>query len=308
MALMKLLYIGVCKENLEKYHPAYLKGDFLEGPFTDDELVHLVQEKAINVFMVDVIHSPFTPSLLHRLKGWIKLINFSYQSIESLVDLKAAAQCGIMIKKLPVDIYCKEAAEFAIAQLLCACKGIISFDRSVKKGEWNQAVKTNISLQGKTLGVVGYGNIGREIVKRCESWGMDILVTRKHLDQPTSDPNATLVDLLTLVEKSNFVILALPIKEDTFQLINRFYIDKMQDNTILINISRGNIVDETAVCDALKAGKLHSYCTDVFSKEPVAKDHVLLKSGNTIFSPHIAWATDETLKKTYEIWFNQTYV
>jgi lactate dehydrogenase-like 2-hydroxyacid dehydrogenase len=308
MAIMKLLYIGVCKENLEKYYPSYIKGEFLKDTFTDAELVDIVILKNINVLMVDVFNSTFTTSLLQQLKGRIKLINFLYQSIDSLIDLKEAENCGIEVKKLPDDIYCNEVAEFAVAQLLCACKGTIQFDRSIKNGEWNQAINTNFSLRGKTLGVVGFGNIGKCIVKLCENWGMNILVTRKHMNKNQYVPNVTFVDFSNLIENSNYIIFALPLNTDTFQMFNENHMEKLNKNSIIVNISRGNVVDENAIYESLRLGRLYKYCTDVFSQEPINKDHVLLNSDKTILSPHVAWATEETMKKTYSVWFNQTAI
>ena len=308
MAIMKLLYIGVCKENLEKYYPSYIKGEFLKDTFTDAELVDIVILKNINVLMVDVFNSTFTTSLLQQLKGRIKLINFLYQSIDSLIDLKEAENCGIEVKKLPDDIYCNEVAEFAVAQLLCACKGTIQFDRSIKNGEWNQAINTNFSLRGKTLGVVGFGNIGKCIVKLCENWGMNILVTRKHMNKNQYVPNVTFVDFSNLIENSNYIIFALPLNTDTFQMFNENHMEKLNKNSIIVNISRGNVVDENAIYESLRLGRLYKYCTDVFSQEPINKDHVLLNSDKTILSPHVAWATEDTMKKTYSVWFNQTAI
>jgi len=308
MAIMKLLYIGVCKENLEKYYPSYIKGEFLKDTFTDAELVDIVILKNINVLMVDVFNSTFTTSLLQQLKGRIKLINFLYQSIDSLIDLKEAENCGIEVKKLPDDIYCNEVAEFAVAQLLCACKGTIQFDRSIKNGEWNQAINTNFSLHGKTLGVVGFGNIGKCIVKLCENWGMNILVTRKHMNKNQYVPNVTFVDFSNLIENSNYIIFALPLNTDTFQMFNENHMEKLNKNSIIVNISRGNVVDENAIYESLRLGRLYKYCTDVFSQEPINKDHVLLNSDKTILSPHVAWATEETMKKTYSVWFSQTAI
>lgn len=302
---MNVLYIGVCTENLEKHYPSYIKGIFLYGGFTDDQLVDTVKQHHINVLMVDVFHASFTLSLLNRLKHHIKLINFSYQSIDSLIDLQEAEHCGIEVKKLPDDIYCNEVAEFAITQLLCACKGTIQFHQSVKTGEWNQAINTNFTLRGNTLGVVGFGKIGKRIVELCENWGMNILVTRKQLGHDLSGTDVTLVDFETLMERSNFIILALPSTKDTFQMVDESSLQNLKSNSIIVNVSRGNIVDEVAVSAALETGKLHRYCTDVFSREPVSKGNELVRNDKTILSPHIAWATESSLKKTYDIWFSQ---
>jgi len=308
MAIMKLLYIGVCKENLEKYYPSYIRGEFLKDIYTEDELVAMVIRKNINVLMVDVFSTTFTVSLLQRLKGHIKLINCLYQSIDSLIDLKDADSCGIEVRKLPDDIYCNEVAEFAVTQLLCACKNTIQFNKSVKNGEWNQAVSTNLSIKGKTLGVVGFGNIGKCIIKLCENWGMNILVTRKHLNKCQYIPNVTFVDFSNLIENSNYIIFAVPLKKDTFQMFNKKHIEKLRRNSIIVNISRGNVVDENAVHEALRLGKLYKYCADVFSQEPINTDHMFINSNETILSPHVAWATEDTLKKSFAVWFNQTTI
>ena len=300
--------MGVCKENLEKYYPSYIKGEFLADTFTDAELVDVVIRKDINILMVDVFNSTFTASLLQQLKGRIKLINFSYQSIDSLIDLKEAGNCSIEVKKLPDDIYCHEVAEFAVAQLLCACKGTIPFDQSIKNGEWNQAINTNFSLQGKTLGVVGFGNIAKRIIRLCENWGMNVLVTRKHMIKNQYVPNVTFVDFPNLVENSNYIIFALPLNKNTFQMFNKSHMEKLKKNSIIVNISRGNVVDENAIYESLRSGRLYKYCTDVFSQEPITRDHVLLKSDKTILSPHVAWATEDTMKKTYSVWFDQTAI
>lgn len=303
-APVKLLYIGVCKENLAKYYPDYIRGDFLTGTFTESDLVDVVVQKHITMLMVDVFHFSFTKSLLNRLKDTIQLINFSYQSIDSLIDLKAAEELQIAVKKLPDDIYCNEVAEFAVSQLLAACKGTVRFDQSVKNGGWNQALNTNISLTGKTLGVVGFGYIGKRIVSLFENWGMSILVARKHPEKERSS-TVTFVDFTSLLEKSDFIIFALPITKDTFQMFNASHVPKLNKQSIMVNISRGDVVDEAAVNEALQSGRLYRYCTDVFSQEPVNGNHPFLQGHQTIVSPHVAWATQETLKKTYEIWFSQ---
>ena len=99
------LHIGVSKENLEKHHPSNLGGEFLKDSYTQDELVDAVVQHDIDVLMVDVFDAPFTDLLLRQLKGRIKLINFLYQSIESLIDQGEAARCGIEVRKLPENTW-----------------------------------------------------------------------------------------------------------------------------------------------------------------------------------------------------------
>ncbi len=308
MLITNLLYIGVCQENLERYYPSYPKGDFLEDTYTEDELVDVVIRRDINVLMVDVFGATFTGSLLQKLKGRIKLINCLYQSIDSLIDTKEAAFCGIEVRKLPDDVYCNEVAEFAVAQLLSACKGTIQFNESMKNGEWNQAVNTNFSVRGKTLGIVGFGHIGKRIVELFENWGMNIVVTRRRLNKQEYVPNVTFVDYSDLIEKSDYIIFAVPLNKDTFQMFNADHIERLKANSIMVNISRGNVVEEGAIYEALRLGKLYRYCSDVFSEEPINRDHVFVNSDRTILSPHVAWATEDTFKKAYGVWFNQTSI
>ncbi|WP_289022037.1 NAD(P)-dependent oxidoreductase [Desulfobacter postgatei] len=307
---MNLLYIGVCKGNLEIYFPDYIKGVFIDGDVTHETLVAVIKEHGINVLMVDVFDFFFTADLLKKIKDDVRLINFSYQSIDSLVDLDAARDFGIMVKKLPRDIYCKEVAEFALAQLLCACKGSLIFDRDMRTGEWNQAAHTNLSMTGKTLGIVGYGNIGRHVATLCKTWGMDILVTKKNLDTTIEhlDPHFRFVDLSTLMNQSDFIVLAVPLTMETRYMVNLDCLAKLKPGSIMVNVSRGDIVDEKAVEHALNSGILYKYCTDVFSKEPVEKGHYFVNNPNTLLSPHVAWATKMSLKKTYDIWFGQTQI
>jgi len=147
MDSMKLLYVGVSRENLKRFFPSYIRGEFLKDIYTENELVDVVIRQNINVLMVDVFGGKFTLSLLEKMKNRIKLINCLYQSIDSLVDLKDAEACGIKVRKLPDNIYCDEVAEFAITQLLCACKNTILFNNSMKGGNWDQAVNTNLSIE-----------------------------------------------------------------------------------------------------------------------------------------------------------------
>jgi lactate dehydrogenase-like 2-hydroxyacid dehydrogenase len=155
---------------------------------------------------------------------------------------------------------------------------------------------------------VGFGKIGKCIIKLCENWGMNIVVTRKHLNKKQDIPNVTFVDFSDLIENSHYIIFAVPLNKDTFQMFNTNHIEKLMKNPIIVNISRGNVVDEIAIYEALRLGKLHTYCTDVFPQEPINKDHMFLNSDKTILSPHVAWATEDTLKKTYGVWFDQTMI
>jgi phosphoglycerate dehydrogenase-like enzyme len=302
---MKLLYIGVCRENLEKFYPEYIAGEFREGHITREELVETIEKDGIDVLMVDVFNFVFDSALLEELRGRVRQINFLYQSVSSLIDCDKAAECDIKITKLPDDVYCNEVAEFALAQLLCASKGLVQFDQSVRQGQWDQALTTNLTLRGKTLGVVGFGNIGRRIVELCGCWGMEILVVKRDLARHPSIANVSWVGIDQLLQESDCVVLAVPLTEETRQMLDEKTIQRMKRHAILINVSRGDLVDEEAVIAALKDGHLGYYCAHVFRQEPLPIGDPLSTCEKTILSPHVAWCTGETLRRSFELWSKQ---
>jgi phosphoglycerate dehydrogenase-like enzyme len=302
---MKILYVGVCKDNLERYYPNYLAGDFIELPFTAEALVERVWRDRVEVLMVDVTPIAFSRSLLRQLRGQVKHINFLYQSISSLIDVEDASRCGIRVTKLPNDVYCNEVAEFAVAQMLCASKGILEFDRSMRRGQWNQAATVCRSLVGKTLGVIGYGHIGKRIVELCGNFGMSILATRRNLGIDVEASNVELVMLPTLLERSDFIVLALPLTRNTYHLLNAKNLDRVKDQAVIVNVSRGDLVDEKTVLAALESGRLGGYCADVFASEPLDKQHPFASTARTILTPHVAWMTEETLARSFQLWSSQ---
>lgn len=213
------------------------------------------------------------------------------------VDVAAARRRGIVVTNTP-DVLTETTADFAWALLMAAARRIVQADRYARSGQW-QTWKWDLlwghDVYGKTLGVVGFGRIGRAVARRAQGFGMRIL----YVDAVAADAaaerelRATRVDLDTLLRDSDFVTLHTLLSADTRHLIGEAALRKMKRTAILVNASRGPVVDEAALVRALTEGWIAAAGLDVFEDEP--KIHPgLLPLQNAVLAPHIASASRET--------------
>lgn len=172
-------------------------------------------------------------------------------------------------------------------------------------GRWDRYVPRN--LRGQTLGIVGYGSIGREIARQAQAFGLKVLAVKRDLRNlidnsfripDTGDPEAEIPDRIYPVEALNsflaecdYVVLATPLTPDTHHLIGERALNAMKEDALLINISRGDVIDENALIDALEKGKIGGAALDVFQKEPLPDDSPLWKMPNVTLSPHVSGFT-----------------
>ena len=215
----------------------------------------------------------------------------------NVVDCKATRARNIPVCNVPS--YSTEAvAQFTFALLLELCNQVGLHNQSVHAGEWENCPdfcywKTPLTeLNGKTLGIIGYGRIGRTVAKIATAMGMKVLTHSR-----TQHPCDAHVSLDELLANSDVVTLHCPLFPETQGIINADTIAKMRDGAILINTSRGPLIDEQAVADALACGKLRGAAVDVVSREPIPGDSPLLTAPNCIITPHIAWAPLETRQR-----------
>jgi len=210
------------------------------------------------------------------------------------VDIEAAKAKGIPVTNIP--IYGTAAVgQFAIALLLEICHHIGHHENTVKEGRWEKCIDwcywdyPLIELAGKTLGVIGLGRIGKTTARIAKALGMNILAN----DIVESDEGraiATYVTLDKLLAESDVVALHCPLFPSTQGIINKNTIAKMKDGVIFLNNSRGPLVVEQDLADALNSGKISAAGLDVASSEPIKGDNPLLKAKNCIITPHISWA------------------
>jgi len=219
----------------------------------------------------------------------------------NIVDIAAAAERGIPVTNVPT--YGTTAvAQFAIALLLELCHHIGDHSALVKQGEWAKNpdfcfwTTPLVELYGKTLGVIGYGRIGRATAKIAEALGMKVLAYDTY-----KTPGIEYTGLDELLAKSDVISLHNPLTQDSAGMINAETISKMKNGAMLINASRGQLVNEADLAEALRSGKLAGAAVDVVSAEPIRADNPLLTAPNCIITPHIAWAPKESRIRLMDI-------
>lgn len=215
----------------------------------------------------------------------------------NIIDVDCARERGIPVCNVPA--YGTEAvAQFTIALLLEICSQVALHDRTVHQGKWQNSPQwcywecPLIELAGKTMGIIGFGRIGRQVGRIARALGMRVLACSPSQCEEGSTIGAY-VDLHTLLAQSDVVSLHCPQFPETEGIINRDTIAQMKDGAILLNASRGGLVVERDLADALERGKLSAAGLDVVSEEPIRPDNPLLQAPNCIITPHIAWAARE---------------
>lgn len=208
------------------------------------------------------------------------------------IDVDKATEKGIIVLNAPHG-NTVSAAEHTIAMLTTLARNIVGANLSVKKGEWNRSAYTGVELNNKILGVVGMGRIGSEVARRARAMNMDVLVYDPYISKEQAEKIGT--DLATfeeLISHSDFITLHLPLSENTLHLIGAEELDQMKTGVRIINCARGGLIDEDALYEALKAGKIAGAALDVFEQEPPA-DCRLLELENVIVTPHLGALTLE---------------
>jgi (S)-sulfolactate dehydrogenase len=209
------------------------------------------------------------------------------------VDLDAATRRGIVVMNTPGGS-AVTVAELALAMILSLSRHVPSATASVRAGKWEKKRFQGHEVAGKTLGVVGIGNIGSVLVERALAMKMRVLAYDPFITPDAAAKlGATLVDLDGLWRDSDVISLHVPLTEQTRHLVRAETIAKMKKGAILVNCARGGIVDERAVADALASGRLGGAALDVFEKEPPPPDHPLFKQENLVCTPHIGASTEE---------------
>lgn len=222
----------------------------------------------------------------------------------NVVDLAAASAHGVTVCNVP-GYSTHAVAQMTWALLLEATQQVGLHNAAVHDGQWQNAAlfcfwnKPLTELLGKTMGIIGYGAIGRTVGAVAQAFGMRLLVTARH---PKSVPEgAEFVSLPELLHRSDVVSLHCPQTAENLHMIDAAALALMKDGAILINTARGGLIDEAAVAAALQSGKLAYYGADVVSKEPILAENPLLTAPNCILTPHIAWAPKETRIRLHAI-------
>ncbi len=213
------------------------------------------------------------------------------------IDLEAATRRGIAVLNAPGGNV-RSTAELAFTLMLAASRRLPEADRSVREGRWERKAMRGRQLHGKTLGVIGAGRIGAEVVRRARAFGMHVIAFDPYLtNERASDLGLEPVNLDELLPRADVITLHVPLTDATRGMLGRGEIDAMKEGAILINAARGGLVDETALAEALVSGRLAAAGLDVFEEEPLPPDSPLREAPNLVFTPHIGAATFEAQRE-----------
>jgi len=218
------------------------------------------------------------------------------------VDVAAATHRGIPVGNTPGALT-DATADFAFALMMAAGRRVLEGDRQVRSGSWKTwslDYLLGADFAGATLGIVGFGRIGRAVAHRATGFGMRIIFTDPQPAEPETGVEATQVDFETLLRQADFICLHTPLTDETRGLINAAAFAKMKPTAVLVNTSRGPVVDQLALYEALKSKRIFAAALDVTVPEPLPTDSPLLTLENCIVAPHIAsasWQTREKISK-----------
>ena len=246
----------------------------------------------------DALMVSFAPITARVLKALPKLHGILRYGVGfDNVDIQAASLRGAWVANVP-DYCIPEVADHAMAMLLTLARKLPMLDASLRRSEW-AAVKTSkpiYRLEGRTLGLVGMGRIGREVAKRAHGFGLKVIVADKYLTaSKASEAGATLVNFDQLLQASDYVSIHAPLTPETQHLISTSALVKMKPSALLINVSRGGIVDTLALAQALHDGIIAGAGIDVFEKEPLEDNHPIRSAPNTVLAAHSAWYSEEAM-------------
>lgn len=212
------------------------------------------------------------------------------------IDVRAAREKGVTVCNVP--LYCVETvAQLTLALLLALCNRVEHLSAVTRSGGWNDAVEAThttapiLELSGKTLGILGFGNIGRAVAQLGLALGMRVLAHSR--TQRALPAGCTWCSFETLFETADVVSLHCPLTDETRGIVGASVLARMKPTALLINTARGALVDENALADALNSGRLAGAGLDVMAEEPPRPDHPLLTAKNCLITPHIAWASRE---------------
>lgn len=211
------------------------------------------------------------------------------------IDIEACTRHGIVFGNTP-GVLVDATADLAFSLLLCSARRIHEGWDFVRAGSWHPGcnIPFGIDLAGKTLGIVGLGQIGAAVAKRARAFGMEVIYYNRNRRSNDNEIGATYESFDGLLEKADCVIVLTPLSKETRGLFGREQFKKMKSTAYFINVARGPVVDTDALLDALRTGEIAYAAIDVTDPEPLPGDHPLLTLSNILITPHIGSATAET--------------
>ncbi len=297
MADMSTYRVLVTPTSYGKGNPLLV--EFLEGqvgevvynrtgrPLNENELTELIADVDGCIAGLD----QFSQAVIHAGKK-LKVISRYGVGLDN-IDLEAAKKKKIMITNTP-GANASSVADLTIAFILLLCRQVCWSNEKVKGGEWPRT--TGLGLEDKTVGLIGLGAIGKQVAQRLSGFGCRILVYDVlPMDTWLDKHAASCVNLDTLLAESDFVSLHLPVTPQTENMVNASFLGKMKNGSFIVNTSRGELIDETALVQALQDKSIAGAGLDAFREEPLPKDHPLQQFSQVITTPHMGAHTDSAV-------------
>ena len=214
------------------------------------------------------------------------------------IDVARATELGLVVLNTP-DANATTTAELAVAHIFGMARHLAAADASVREGKWDRSKYTGTEISGKTVGIVGYGTIGRIVATRCRGLALQVMIHDPFVpDNVVSDDGYQPASLKKLLAASDFVTIHTPGSKETMGLIGRKELAAMKTSAYLIQCARGGIVDEEALAQALHKGAIAGAAVDVFTTEPLPAQHPLRSAPNIAFTPHLGASTKEAQRAT----------
>ncbi|PNW28153.1 D-2-hydroxyacid dehydrogenase [Formosa algae] len=233
----------------------------------------------------------------------------------NIIDVDAAKEQGVTVTNVPA-YSTASVAQFTMALVLELCHHVGDHNAAVQSGQWENSKdfcfwnSPLIELEGKTMGIIGFGQIGKAAAALAQAFGLNVLVYNRTVYPEYETETCRFVSLDELLQASDFVSLHCPMTPDTAGIINAETLSKMKSSAFLINTSRGGLVKEADLAEALESEKIAGAAVDVVSEEPIVSENPLLGAKNCIITPHIAWAPLEARRRCLQIAVNnvETYI
>ena len=269
---------------------AQMDAELVEGQCRDEEETMALSRDADAILNT---YAPMTEKVIGALQKCRVIVRFGI-GVDN-VDVQAATRKGIMVANT-TDYCIDEVADQAMALLLACARGLFSSAKIARDPAWDFKQMPRLTrIRGQTLGLLGVGRIGSAVAARARGFGLRILGYDPYVsDKVASDMGVHLVDFETLLRESDFISIHLPLNSETTRMVGEDAFGKMKSTAFLINVARGKIVDQAALCQALETRKIAGAALDVLETEPPPSDDPILRLSHVILTPHAAWYSEQS--------------
>lgn len=243
-----------------------------------------------------IVRAPLPPALFQRAKRLRAAIR--HGAGLDMIPMDEATRAGVLVANVPA-VNAVTVAEHVIMATLALSRRLRLVDRDLRAHGWTAGrahADLGHDLSGRTMGIVGMGSVGRAVTRIArDGFGLSVIAATRN---PATLPEGVRgADLDALLSAADVVVLCCPLTEETRGLVSRERIARMTPDALLVNVSRGPVVDEAALVDALKAGRIAGAALDVFSTQPLPADHPLMVLDNVVLTPHMAGITEESMMR-----------